>query len=90
MQQIARRVSADAHVLMLTCASTAQLLTSLLCSWVAAQIGAVQMQLADALQVLCGAGMAGTGIVMCAVLGWHTVATHPLLLEALAASSGGA
>jgi hypothetical protein len=68
----------------------AQALSSLLCSWVAAQIGPVQMRLADALQVLCGAGMASTAIIMCAVLGWRAVATHPLLLEALAHQNGGA
>jgi hypothetical protein len=67
-----------------------QLLTSLLSSWVAAQIGPIQMRLADALQVMCGAGMASTGIVMCAVLGWDAVATHPLLLDALASKHGGA
>jgi hypothetical protein len=68
----------------------AQALLSMLCSWVAAQIGPVQMRLADGLQVLCGAGMASTAAIMCAVLGWHAVTTHPLLLEALAHENGGA
>ena len=68
-----------------------QVLTSLLCSWTAAQIGPVQMRLADALQVFCGAGLASTGIITCAVLGWERLSTHPVLLEALAdGKSGGA
>ncbi len=67
-----------------------QLLFSLLCSWVAAQLGAVQMKLADSLQVLCGAGLASTGIILCITLGWHRVATHPVLIEALDAKHGGA
>ncbi len=72
------------------CCMGAQALLSMLCSWVAAQIGPVQMRLADGLQVLCGAGMASTAAIMCAVLGWHAVTTHPLLLEALAHENGGA
>ena len=68
----------------------AQLLSSLLCSWVAAQIGPVQMRLADALQVFCGAGLASTGIILCIVLGWQGVSNHPYLLKALASSTGGA
>ena len=68
-----------------------QVLTSLLCSWTAAQIGPVQMRLADALQVLCGAGLASTGIITCIALGWERLSTHPVLLEALAdGKSGGA
>ena len=62
----------------------------MLCSWIAAQIGAVQMQLADALQVLCGSGMASTGLVMVAVMGWTRVSPHPYLLDALAHANGGA
>ena len=62
----------------------------MLCSWVAAQIGPVQMRLADALQVLCGAGMASTGVILCVVLGWERVTTHPTLLNALAGKTGGA
>ena len=78
---------------MLTARSCArpQVLISLLCSWIAAQIGPVQMRLADALQVFCGAGLASTGIITCAVLGWERLSTHPVLLEALAdGKSGGA
>ena len=67
-----------------------QLMSSLLCSWVAAQIGPVQMRLADALQVFCGAGLASTGIITCIVLGWEGVSTHPYLLNMLAGKSGGA
>jgi len=66
----------------------AQLLFSLLCSWVAAQVGAVQMRVADSLQVLCGAGLASTGIILVIVMGWHDVAQHPALKEALEASYG--
>ena len=49
------------------------------------------MRLADALQVFCGAGLASTGVITCAVLGWERLSTHPVLLDALADSkSGGA
>lgn len=65
-----------------------QLLFSLLCSWTAAQVGAVQMHVADALQVLCGAGMASTGLIACAALGWEGVTTHPKVTAALAGRHG--
>ena len=52
-------------------------------------MGPVQMRLADALQVFCGAGLASTGIITCAVLGWERLSTHPVLLEALADGKSG-
>ena len=85
---------AHIYVAVLSCAHphthASQLLSSLLCSWVAAQIGPVQMRLADALQVFCGTGLASTGIIMCLVLGWEGVTNHPYLLNALSGKSGGA
>jgi hypothetical protein len=46
------------------------------------------MRVADSLQVLCGAGLASTGIILVIVMGWHDVAQHPALKEALEASYG--
>jgi hypothetical protein len=65
-----------------------QLLFSLLCSWTAAQVGAVQMHIADVMQILCGAGMASTGLIACAALGWEGVTTHPKVMAALSARHG--
>lgn len=65
-------------------------LGSLLVSWVGAQMGAVQMELADSLQVASGGFLATTGALTVAALGWDGTTRHPALLSALQSKNGGA
>ena len=46
------------------------------------------MRVADALQILCGAGLASTGFITCIVLGWEGVVSHPKVTSALASRHG--